>query len=75
MKEQENDISAKSYVYKRQCRQRPPCLCQLICANDLSFKLHVNFRRPQFHEVLRRCEALIPQRGHFYVEEWLVPAH
>jgi len=42
-------MSAKSYVYKRQSRQRPPCLCQLMCANELSFKLHVNFRRPPFH--------------------------
>lgn len=42
-------MSAKSYVYKRQSRQRPPCLCQLMSANELSFKLHVNFRRPPFH--------------------------
>ena len=34
---QVNDTSTKFSVYKGQCRQRPARLCQLMCANYLTF--------------------------------------
>ena len=43
-----NDMSAKFSVYKRQCRQRPPRLCQPMCTNYLSFNYMLIFVNHNF---------------------------